>query len=127
MKIRTIERNLVIRLPKEEDKTEGGIIKPEAVKAGRVVNRGVVVAVGPKVTDAAVGDTVVFSPHSLTRPLTMRELKDENDLVVISEEHVLAVFPQAELDAKAAADAKAEADGAASIAAERSALRVPLI
>ena len=58
MKIRTIERNLVIRLPKEEDKTEGGIIKPEAVKAGRVVNRGVVVAVGPKVTDAAVGDTV---------------------------------------------------------------------
>lgn len=95
MKIRTIERNLVIRLPKEADTTEGGIIKPEAVKASRVVNRGVVVAIGPKVTDTAVGDTVVFSPHSLTRPLTMRELKDDNDLVVIAEDHVLAVVTQA--------------------------------
>ena len=94
MKIRPLSDRLVVKRTQEEEKTKGGIIIPDTAKEKPV--EGVVVAVGSgqalkngKVVpmDVKAGDKVLFGKYSGT------EVKvDGEDLVLLREDDVLAVF-----------------------------------
>ena len=94
MKIRPLQDRLVVKRTPEEEKTKGGIIIPDtakekplegvvvAVGSGKVVKGGKVVAL-----DVKAGDKVLFGKYSGT------EVKvDGEDLVLLREDDVLAVF-----------------------------------
>jgi chaperonin GroES len=94
MKIRPLSDRLVVKRTKEEEKTKGGIIIPDTAKEKPL--EGIVVAVGSgksvkngKVIplDVKAGDKVLFGKYSGT------EVKvDGEDLVLLREDDVLAVF-----------------------------------
>ncbi|MBN9166606.1 MAG: co-chaperone GroES [Myxococcales bacterium 68-20] len=94
MKIRPLQDRLVVKRTQEEEKTKGGIIIPDTAKEKPL--EGTVVAVGSgksvkggKVVplDVKAGDKVLFGKYSGT------EVKiDGEDLVLLREDDVLAVF-----------------------------------
>jgi chaperonin GroES len=94
MKIRPLSDRLVVRRTQEEEKTKGGIIIPDTAKEKPL--EGIVVAVGSGKTvkngkviplDVKEGDKVLFGKYTGT------EVKvDGEDLVLLREEDVLAVF-----------------------------------
>ena len=94
MKIRPLQDRLVVKRTQEEEKTKGGIIIPDSAKEKPL--EGTVVAVGSgksvkggKVVplDVKAGDKVLFGKYSGT------EVKvDGEDLVLLREDDVLAVF-----------------------------------
>jgi chaperonin GroES len=94
MKIRPLQDRLVVKRTQEEEKTKGGIIIPDSAKEKPL--EGTVVAVGSgksvkggKVIplDVKEGDKVLFGKYSGT------EVKiDGEDLVLLREDDVLAVF-----------------------------------
>jgi chaperonin GroES len=94
MKIRPLSDRLVVKRTQEEEKTKGGIIIPDTAKEKPL--EGVVVAVGSgksfkngKVVplDVKEGDKVLFGKYTGT------EVKvDGQDLVLLREDDVLAVF-----------------------------------
>ena len=94
MKIRPLSDRLVVRRTQEEEKTKGGIIIPDTAKEKPL--EGIVVAVGSgklvkggKVIplDVKEGDKVLFGKYTGT------EVKvDGEDLVLLREEDILAVF-----------------------------------
>ncbi|MDF2698336.1 MAG: Heat shock protein 60 family co-chaperone GroES [Labilithrix sp.] len=94
MKIRPLQDRLVVKRTQEEEKTKGGIIIPDTAKEKPL--EGTVVAVGSgksvkggKVVplDVKEGDKVLFGKYSGT------EVKiDGEDLVLLREDDVLAVF-----------------------------------
>src|SRR4051794_5967522 len=94
MKIRPLSDRLVVKRTVEEEKTKGGIIIPDTAKEKPL--EGVVVAVGSgsilkngKVVpmDVKAGDKVLFGKYTGT------EVKvDGEDLVLLREDDVLAVF-----------------------------------
>jgi chaperonin GroES len=96
MKIRPLQDRLVVKRTQEEEKTKGGIIIPDTAKEKPL--EGTVVAVGSgksvkggKVVplDVKEGDKVLFGKYSGT------EVKvDGQDLVLLREDDVLAVFTQ---------------------------------
>ncbi|MBX3209796.1 MAG: co-chaperone GroES [Labilithrix sp.] len=96
MKIRPLQDRLVVKRTQEEEKTKGGIIIPDTAKEKPL--EGTVVAVGSgksvkggKVVplDVKAGDKVLFGKYSGT------EVKvDGEDLVLLREDDVLAVFTQ---------------------------------
>jgi len=94
MKIRPLSDRLVVKRTQEEEKTKGGIIIPDTAKEKPL--EGVVVAVGSGTTlkngktvpmDVKAGDRVLFGKYTGT------EVKvDGEDLVLLREDDVLAVF-----------------------------------
>ena len=94
MKIRPLQDRLVVKRTQEEEKTKGGNIIPHTAKEKPL--EGTVVAVGSgksvkggKVVplDVKAGDKVLFGKYSGT------EVKvDGEDLVLLREDDVLAVF-----------------------------------
>lgn len=94
MKIRPLSDRLVVKRTQEEEKTKGGIIIPDTAKEKPL--EGTVLAVGSgsilkngKVAPMEVksGDKVLFGKYSGT------EVKvDGEDLVLLREDDVLAVF-----------------------------------
>ena len=94
MKIRPLQDRLVVKRTQEEEKTKGGIIIPDTAKEKPL--EGTVLAVGSgksvkggKVVplDVKAGDKVLFGKYSGT------EVKvDGEDLVLLREDDVLAVF-----------------------------------
>jgi chaperonin GroES len=94
MKIRPLSDRLVVKRTQEEEKTKGGIIIPDTAKEKPL--EGVVLAVGSgthlkngKVVpmDVKTGDKVLFGKYTGT------EVKvDGEDLVLLREDDVLAVF-----------------------------------
>jgi chaperonin GroES len=96
MKIRPLSDRLVVKRTQEEEKTKGGIIIPDTAKEKPL--EGLVVAVGSgksvkngKVIplDVKAGDKVLFGKYSGT------EVKvDGEELVLLREDDVLAVFTQ---------------------------------
>ena len=96
MKIRPLSDRLVVKRTQEEEKTKGGIIIPDSAKEKPL--EGIVLAVGNgailkngKVVplDVKAGDKVLFGKYTGT------EVKvDGEDLVLLREDDVLAVFTQ---------------------------------
>ena len=94
MKIRPLSDRLVVKRMQEEEKTKGGIIIPDTAKEKPL--EGVVVAVGSGAIlkngkvhplDVKAGDKVLFGKYTGT------EVKvDGEDLVLLREDDVLAVF-----------------------------------
>jgi chaperonin GroES len=94
MNIRPLSDRLVVKRTAEEEKTKGGIFIPDTAKEKPL--EGVVVAVGSgailkngKVVplDVKAGDKVLFGKYTGT------EVKvDGEDLVLLREDDVLAVF-----------------------------------
>jgi len=94
VKIRPLQDRVIVKRVKEEEKTKGGIIIPDAAKEKPI--EGEVLAVGPgKVTDdgsqrapdVKVGDRVLFGKYSGT------EVKlDGEELVVLREDDILGVI-----------------------------------
>jgi len=94
VKIRPLQDRVIVKRVKEEEKTKGGIIIPDAAKEKPI--EGEVLAVGPgKVTDdgsqrapdVKVGDRVLFGKYSGT------EVKlDGEEHVVLREDDILGVI-----------------------------------
>ncbi len=94
MKIRPLGDHLVVKRTKEEEKSRGGIIIPDAAKEKPL--EGIVLAVGNgkelkngkrHPMDVKAGDRVLFTKYSGT------EIKFEGeDHLLITESDVLAVF-----------------------------------
>jgi chaperonin GroES len=94
MKIRPLSDRLVVKRTQEEEKTKGGIIIPDTAKEKPL--EGIVVAVGSGAIlkngkihplDVKAGDKVLFGKYTGT------EVKvDGEDLVLLREDDVLAVF-----------------------------------
>jgi chaperonin GroES len=94
MKIRPLHDRVIVKRLDPETKTAGGIVIPDS--AAEKPQRGKVIAVGKgkilddgnvRALDVKVGDNILFGKYSGT------EVKVEGDeLVVIKEEDVIAVF-----------------------------------
>jgi len=94
LKIRPLQDRVIVKRVKEEEKTKGGIIIPDAAKEKPI--EGEVFAVGPgKITDdgaqrapdVKVGDRVLFGKYSGT------EVKlDGEEHVVLREDDILGVI-----------------------------------
>ena len=77
---------ILIREDKPESKTPGGIVIPE--QSQKSTGRGIVLAKGPRVTEAQKGDIVIFNHFDATY-LVLEGV----ELVVISEEDMLLRVP----------------------------------
>jgi chaperonin GroES len=94
VKIRPLQDRVIVKRVKEEEKTKGGIIIPDAAKEKPI--EGEVLAVGPGKTtddgkqrapDVKVGDRVLFGKYSGT------EVKlDGEEHVVLREDDILGVI-----------------------------------
>ena len=94
MKLVPLEDRVVLKLVEKEDKTQSGIVLPDTAK--EKPSKANVLAVGPGKYDengklipmpVKVGDVVVFAKYAGT------EVKvDGEDLVLLREDDVLAVF-----------------------------------
>jgi chaperonin GroES len=94
MKIRPLHDRVIVKRLDPETKSAGGIVIPDS--AAEKPQRGKVIAVGKgkilddgnvRALDVKVGDNILFGKYSGT------EVKVEGDeLVVIKEEDVIAVF-----------------------------------
>lgn len=94
--IKPILDRLVVRLEKGEKKTESGLFLPETKSSSEGSSVGEVVAIGPGrplnngtiiTQDIKVGDVVLFLDQAGTKVKV-----DGQELMVISEQHVLAVM-----------------------------------
>jgi chaperonin GroES len=93
MKIRPLQDRLVVKRVKEEEKTKGGIIIPDAAKEKPVEGQVIAVGNGKALRDGKVrpldvkaGDRIVFGKYSGT------EVKiDGEEHVILREDDVLAV------------------------------------
>ena len=83
--VEPIADRVLIRPDDVEDETPGGIALPETYC--KSVSAGTVVAVGPKVEQAKVGDRVRFSPCVSAPALQVQDTKyvhlHEKDLILI--------------------------------------------
>ncbi len=94
VKIRPLQDRVIVKRVKEEEKTKGGIIIPDAAKEKPI--EGEVLAVGPgkltddgkqRAPDVKVGDRVLFGKYSGT------EVKlDGEEHVVLREDDILGVI-----------------------------------
>lgn len=82
MKIQPINNNVLVKIEKENDKTESGIYLPETRDKERP-GEGVVEAVDEGVKEVQAGDRVIFVRHG------HHNLKDQ-DKIIISLEDILA-------------------------------------
>lgn len=82
--IRPIQDRIVIR-PPQERRSDGGIVIAEAAKS--TTRRGVVVAVGPEVSDVRVGDVVFYDG----RPMHLDLVSDDVGYRVVRRVEVLGV------------------------------------
>lgn len=103
LKVRPIGDKVLIKRDEAETQTEAGIYLPESAKDKP--RTGTVKAVGTGATNhdtgehipmtLKVGDKVIFSSSYLSdaHPQTPENIKiDDQDYLIMSEEHILAVF-----------------------------------
>lgn len=84
--IKPLGKRLVVKQPEKEETTVSGFIVPTQQDIGNK-DRGEVVAVGPEVTRATVGQTVVF-----TRFAPSEATVDGSELLILHEDDILAVL-----------------------------------
>lgn len=93
-KIRAIGDKVLIRRVDADEKTPGGIIIPENAK--KKPTEGIVVSVGPgKATASGFVETTVKEGDRVIFPMWREEIEyDGERLVIIPEEHILAVYDE---------------------------------
>lgn len=84
--IKPLGKRLVIKQPQKEETTVSGFIVPTQKNIGNK-DRGEVIAVGPEVSVAKVGQTVVF-----TRFAPSEATIDGSELLILHEDDILAVI-----------------------------------
>ena len=96
-KLKPVNDKIVVKTKsKEEEVTEGGILLPDTVDQGKLME-GEVVAVGqgmwsangkliPVICD--VGDTILYSSHAMSQEYTL----DNENLVIMSQNEVLSIL-----------------------------------
>ena len=86
MNIKPLGGRIVVKLVKQDEKTEGGIYLPETANKEKP-QRGDVIAVGPDFKGVKKGDKVLFAKYGGT------EIKiEDEEYLVLSEDDVLAVI-----------------------------------
>ena len=95
MQLKPLADRIIVKPLEAEEKTKGGIILPDSAK--EKPQEGKVIAVGKgkildngsvQVMEVKVGDRVLYGKYSGTEIKT----KEDEDLLIMKEEDVLAVF-----------------------------------
>mgnify|MGYP003353059040 CR=1 FL=1 len=85
--IRPIKKNIIVELIEKEKVTEGGIILSRADPAE--VNRALVLAVGPEVTEVKEGETILPNWNA-AKPSKF----DGQDFYIVNEDDVVLIFDE---------------------------------
>jgi chaperonin GroES len=85
--LKPIKNNVIVELVEKEKVTSGGIILQKADPTE--ANRGLVVAIGPEVTDVVLGQEVLPNWNAA------RKMKfDEQNLYVVDEDEIVLIFEE---------------------------------
>ena len=86
-RLKPIKSNVIVELVEKEKVTSGGIILQKADPTE--ANRGLVVAIGPEVTDVVLGQEVLPNWNSA------KKMKfEEQNLYVVDEEEIVLIFKE---------------------------------
>ena len=83
--MRPLRNNVIVAQRESEKQTQGGIILTETVDSG--MQDGVVVAIGPDVSDVQVGQSVI-PDWAKGRSVSIGDIQS----VILSEEDILAIL-----------------------------------
>jgi len=93
-KIRPLYENILVQRIEEDEKTKGGIFKPESAKEKPLEGKVIAVGEGRMLQDGTiaemrvkVGDTILFGRYTRVDEVEL----NEQDLILISEQDVLGI------------------------------------